>query len=229
MFSRFQSRSTKLERLDTGDYTPGEYARWHREMRIIHRVFGEMRALRPKLLRDARDVPGTVRILDIGAGSGELLRAVRRWLGRRKAFLVGAEINPKSARAIYRGSKRGVIEALQCDALLMPFADNSFDFAYCSLFLHHLTDENAVALLREMNRVAARGIYVVDLHRSPVAYYFYRAAGRLFLQRFTREDGALSILRSFTPGEMRDLAERAGLTDISVRRSAAYRLVLSAK
>lgn len=229
MFSRFKHRSYRLERLDTGDYTPAEYARWHREMRYIHRVFGEMRALRPGLLREARNVTGTVRILDIGAGSGELLRAVRRWLGGRKAFLVGAELNAKAARSIDRGSKRGVIDALQCDALLMPFADDSFDIVYCSLFLHHLTDEKAVKLLREMSRVAAKRIFVVDLHRSPVAYYFYRAASSVLLQRFTREDGALSILRSFTPAELSKLAVDAGLSDVSVRRSAAYRLMLSGK
>ncbi|MBP6003266.1 MAG: methyltransferase domain-containing protein [Pyrinomonadaceae bacterium] len=227
MFSRFKQRSYRLERLDTGDYTPEEYAKWHREMRFIHRLFGEMRALRPLILRDARKVDGTVRILDIGAGSGELLRAVRRWLGDRTAFLVGAELNAKAARAIYRGSERGVIDVLQCDALLMPFADDSFDYVYCSLFLHHLTDDKAVKLLREMSRVAARGIYVVDLHRSPVAYYFYRAVSRVVLQPFTREDGALSILRSYKPAELRALATEAGLSDVRVRRSAAYRLVLS--
>jgi len=228
MFERFATRSLKLERLDTGDFTPEEYAKWHREMRYIHRLFGEMRALKPELLPEARRVDGSVKILDVGAGSGELLRAVHRWLGTQQSVLVGAEIDAKSARAINRGSVKGEINAIQCDALRMPFADNSFDFAYCSLFLHHFADEKAVTLLREMSRVASRGIFVIDLHRSPVAFYFYRAVAGVFLQPFTREDGALSILRSFKPAEMRKLAAEAGLSNIRVRRSAAYRLVLSA-
>lgn len=230
MFSRFRQRSHKPERLDTGDYTPAEYARWHREMKVIHRVFGEMRALRGPLLQEvAESGAERVTVLDVGAGSGELLRAVRRWLAGRERFLVGAELNAKAARAIYRGSARGDVSAMQCNALKLPFADGSFDYVYCSLFLHHMTDGDAFRLLREMARVAEKRIFVIDLHRSPVAYYFYRVAGRLLLQRFTREDGALSILRSFKPAELRSLATNAGLRDVTVKRSWAYRLVLSGR
>jgi hypothetical protein len=58
-----------------------------------------------------------------------------------------------------------------------------------------------VNLVKEMARVARRGIFVIDLHRNPVAYFFYTTIGRLFLHnRLIREDGALSILKSFTPG-----------------------------
>ena len=225
MFGQFKQRSKDLERLDTGDYTPEEYLRWQREMRLIHRVFGEIRALRNSLLPIVRaSGESKVSILDVGAGSGELLRAVRKWLGE-KATLVGVEINVDAAKAIGRGD--GNLNALRADALRLPFADNSFDHAFCSLFLHHLTDVQAVAMLHEMSRVAKKRIFVIDLRRSPVAYYFFRFTSRLFLQRFTSEDGSLSILRSFTPVEMRQLAEKAGLVDIEVKRSWAYRLVLS--
>jgi len=230
MFSRFQSRSTKLERLDTGDYTPEEYARWHREMRYIHRAFGEVRAIRRTLLREiAADGSGRVSILDVGAGSGELLRAIGNDLKGRAVHLTGAELDADAALAIGRGDHGSRIDAVRCDALALPFADGGFDYVICTLFMHHLTDGDAVRLLAEMSRVAKKRIFVVDLHRHWVAYYFYSAAARVLLQRFTREDGALSILRSFTPAELRTLAERAGLSEISVRRSAAYRLVLSGK
>ena len=230
MFSRFQSRSTKLERLETGDYTAEEYARWHSEMRYIHRAFGEVRAIRGTLLREiAAGGSGRVSILDVGAGSGELLRAIGNDLKGRAVHLAGAELDADAARAIGGGDQGSRIDAVRCDALNMPFAEGGFDYVICTLFMHHLTDSDAVRLLAEMSRVAKKRIFVVDLHRHWVAYYFYSAAARVLLQRFTREDGALSILRSFTPEELRTLAERAGLSEISVRRSAAYRLVLSGK
>jgi hypothetical protein len=51
----------------------------------------------------------------------------------------------------------------------------------------------------------------------------------LFLHnRLIREDGALSILRSFTPEEMLDLARRAGLDNARVERHFPYRVVLAA-
>ena len=230
MFGRFKQRSLKPERLDTGDYTPQEYAKWQREIRVIHRIFGEMRALRSSLLSEMSAIEsGRVSILDVGAGSGELLKAVKKWVPGKDVFLVGAELSQDAALSIRENSVTGEVRAVQCDALKLPFGDNSFDYIFSTLFLHHLTNEQALQLLNEIGRVARKRFFVIDLHRSAVAYYFYKIAGRLFLQRFTREDGALSILKSFRPGELRTLAAKAGLKEFSVKRSAAYRLVLSGK
>ena len=47
--------------------------------------------------------------------------------------------------------------------------------------------------------------------------------------RITRNDGPLSVRRSFTPAELLALAERAGLRNARVRRRVAFRLVLEAE
>ncbi|MEP6787973.1 MAG: methyltransferase domain-containing protein [Acidobacteriota bacterium] len=230
MFGRLKHRSLKPERLDTGDYTPQEYAKYHREMRFIHRVFGEIRALRRTLVADIKaDGSKHVSVLDVGAGSGELLRSIGRLIPENVDFLVGAELSRDAALSIKANSTNGEVEAVQCDAMELPFGDESFDYVFSTLFLHHLSDAAAIDLLNEMNRVARNGFFIVDLHRSAFAYYFYKALGSLFLQRFTREDGSLSILKSFRPAELRSLANRAGLSGVTVKRSAAYRLVLSGK
>jgi len=58
---------------------------------------------------------------------------------------------------------------------------------------------------------------------------FYTTLGKIVLHnRLLRHDGALSILRSFKRDELLELAQRAGLRDISVERHFPYRLVLSA-
>lgn len=225
MLARFKHRSRELERLDTGDYTPAEYAKWQRELRYINRFFGEARALRNSLYRAIRNAGEMeVSVLDVGAGSGELLRHLRRWNGN-DIFLAGAEINAEAARTMLADG----IKAVHSDALLLPFADESFDYVFCSLFLHHLDDDAAVKLLQEMSRVARKHIFVLDLHRHPIAYWLFKVAGYFLLQKFTRDDGSLSVLRGFKPAELQGLAERAGLTDIDVRRSASFRLILSAK
>lgn len=223
MFEQFRQRSSKLERLDTHEYTEKEYARWQREMVFIHAIFGEQRALKNTLLRDIR-MSGTTRysVLDVGAGSGGLMRKLDNWTLQNETFLVGAEIDGNAARTINTGS----IVGLQCDALQLPFADKSFDYVFCSLFLHHLDDEPAVKLLKEMARVAVKRLYVIDLNRHPTAYYAYKLFGWPFLQTFTLEDGALSILRSRTPQELYQLADLAGLQDITVEHSRANRLIL---
>lgn len=225
MYGRFKQRSYELERLDKGEYTPAEYDLWQREMRFVHRFFGENRAIYHALMPEARRLGRRFSVLDVGAGSGGLLTVLSEWAESQKPFLVGAELDLQAARSI----KQRAITAAQCDALRLPFGENSFDFVICSLFLHHLEDSKVIELLAEMKRVARCGIFAIDLHRSPIAYYFYKYVGSLFLQRFTVEDGSLSILRGFKPSELEKFALAAGLNEISVRRSAAYRLVLSGK
>ncbi len=232
MFERFRQRSLELERLDRGDYTPEEYEGCLAELRRINRWLGDARALRRTALRELeRDDAREFSLLDVGAGSGELLRVAAGWARARgsTARLVGLELNERSAQSILEESRGfNEIKAVRADALRLPFADDAFDYVVCSLFTHHFRDEGVVAVLREMSRVARRRVYVIDIHRHALAYYFYTTAGRLLLHNsLVREDGALSILRGFLPEELRRLAERAGLSGAKVERQFPYRLVLS--
>jgi 2-polyprenyl-3-methyl-5-hydroxy-6-metoxy-1,4-benzoquinol methylase len=78
--------------------------------------------------------------------------------------------------------------------------------------------------------VAARKIFVIDLNRNPVAYFFYTTVARLFLHnRLIREDGALSILKSFTPEEMAAIGRQANLKRFKVEKHFPSRLILSAE
>jgi len=222
-------RSYELERLDTGDYTPEEYAKWQKEMHWINRLLGDTRALRNSLESIVNGAKGPISILDGGAGAGELLKSASEFLQDRIGLLVGAELNLEAARTIQGRAAEFGVAGLQCDAMRLPFADHSFDVVISSLFLHHLPEDAGISLLLEMSRVARRRIILIDLHRHLAAYYLYRAMGSLLLQRFTVEDGSLSILRSFVPGELQDLAKAAGLVEFEIKRSFPFRLVLSAK
>ena len=230
----FKFRSHKLEIIDTGDYSAEEYEGCLSELRRINRFLGDARALRKSLLRRIeRKNPQKFSVLDIGAGSGELLREIADFARKKntKTKLCGLELNARSARAILEESGvYGEISAIRGDALNLPFEDNSFDYTICSLFTHHFTDQNVIRILSEMSRVAQKEIFVIDLHRHPLAYYFYTTVGKIFIRnRLTRHDGALSILRSFKPPELKTLGIKAGLKDPTVTRHFPYRLVLNGK
>jgi len=233
MFNQFRQRSLELEHLDKGDYTAEEYEGCIVELQRVNRWLGDARALRDSLLAEIEQLslPG-FSVVDVGAGSGELLQVVAEWARKngRKARLTGVELNARAAAAIAeRATTFPEITAVRGDALALPFVDRQFDFALCSLFTHHFKNAEVVGILRELSRVSTRGVFVIDLHRHSVAYFFYTTVGRLFFHnRLIREDGALSILRSFTPEELLDLARRAGLADPRVERHFPYRLVLAA-
>jgi ubiquinone/menaquinone biosynthesis C-methylase UbiE len=233
MFDRFRHRSYELENIDKGTYTPEEYEGCIVELRRVNEWLGDSKALRNTLLKEIeREGLPSFSILDVGAGSGELLRVAAQWAREtgRAASLVGLELNARSARAILDESAEfREISSVQGNGFVLPFSDNSFDYAIQSLTMHHFDDEGAVGILREMDRVAARGIFVIDLHRNPVAYFFYTTVGHLILHnRLLREDGALSILKSFKPDELEKLGRQAGLRNVTVERHFPSRLVLSA-
>jgi ubiquinone/menaquinone biosynthesis C-methylase UbiE len=229
----FQQRSEKLERIDTGDYTPEEYDRFLQEIRLVNRYAGDIRALQNSLLREIKKKNNReFSVLDVGAGSGELLRVIADFARKtnRKCRLYGLELNARSAASISEESKNyPEITAIRADAFRLPFAADAFDYVICSLFTHHFTDENLVPILTEFSRVARRKVFVIDLHRHPAAYVSYKIFCAAFrISRLVREDGSLSILRGFKPDELENLAQTAGLKNVSVERHLPFRLVLSA-
>ena len=233
MLDKFRQRSYELERIDTGDYTAKEYEAFLTDLQLVNEWLGDAWTLKRTLLRDVEQLRlSRFTVLDVGAGSGELLRVVADSArqANRQFKSVGLELNERSAESITEESSRyPEIESVRGDARNLPFADGEFDYVICSLFTHHFVELEIVNILREMSRVARRKIFVIDLHRHPVAYYFYTTIGKLILHNdITREDGALSILRSFKRRELYELAEQAELLKPRVTRHFPYRLVLSA-
>jgi len=233
MLEKFRQRSYELEHLDKGDYTPEEYEGCIVELQWVNEWLGDASALRHSLLKEiARAKLKSFSVLDVGAGSGELLRVAAKWAREtdRKASLVGLELNARSAKSIIEESREfPEISSVQADGFAIPFSPEAFDYVIQSLTLHHFDDEGAVRILREMNRVAKRGLFVIDLHRNPIAYFLYTTVGHLFLHnRLIREDGALSILRSFKPDELRAIAHQAELANVKVEKHFPSRLILSA-
>ncbi len=228
MLERFKQRSYRLEYIDTGNYTAEEYEDCIGELQLVNRWMGDAHSLRTTLFRDVEAQSlRSFSMLDVGAGSGELLRVTGVWARETKRQFrgVGLELNERSAESI---NGEG-ISSVRGDALKLPFLDSQFDYVICSLFTHHFVDEQVVQILGEMSRVARRRIFIIDLHRHPIAYLLYTTVGKLVLHnRLVRHDGALSILRGFKSDELLALAQRAGLRDVLVERRFPYRLVLSA-
>jgi ubiquinone/menaquinone biosynthesis C-methylase UbiE len=227
----FHKRSSRLERLDTGDYTPEEYDRFLHDIRLVNRYAGDNRALRKTLLGEIEhENLREFSVLDVGAGSGELLRTIAKFARKqkRKAGLCGLELNKRSAEMILQESKGfSEIAAVRGDALNLPFADKSFDYAICSLMTHHFPDEGIVRILEEMRRISRRKIFVIDLHRHRTAYALFKIFCAVFrISPMVRQDGALSILRSFKPDELKVLAEKTKSENILVKRHFPFRLVL---
>jgi SAM-dependent methyltransferase len=214
----FRTRSTEPERIDTGDYTPEEYATFLREIRFINRYLGDSRALRRSLLSEIKRLDlRAFSVLDVACGSGELLRQTAEFAKAtgKKARLTGIDLHELSFT-----KRHPDVSSVRGDAFRLPFDNDSFDYAISSLFFHHLSDEQIPEALAEMSRVSRRGVFVIDLHRHAAALYLYKLfCAVLGISRLVKEDGSLSIKRGFRIDELSQYGE--------VSRSAPFRLCLS--
>lgn len=226
----FEQRSTELERIDTGDYTPEEYATFLREIAFINRYFGDGRALKKTLLTEIEEKAlKEFSVVDVGCGSGELLRMIAEFADKtgRKASLTGIDLSPiSSATTQIESIGFSGIVSVQGDALKLPFTDGAFDYAISSLFFHHLTDEQIVIALQEMSRVTRRGIFVIDLHRDVIAFIGYKILCAVFrISTLVRHDGSLSIRKGFRTEELDRLGLIAGI-DCAAEQISPGRVVL---
>jgi SAM-dependent methyltransferase len=225
-------RSFREEWLDRPDADPVELEVNFKDLSRINRCWGGNHACLAALapLLDAWPRDRNLRLLDVGCGGGDLLAAFARRCRRRgiRPCLVGVDRSP----AILEIARRSVasypeIHFVQADALELPFRVDSFDFVVCSLMMHHLPGGRAVEFLRGLHALARGGAVVSDLRRGRWEYLVTFLFTHLFTRgRATRLDGPLSVLRSFTLSEARQVAQEAGWKTTLVTRSFPLRLMM---
>lgn len=199
--------------------------------------FGGTRAVWRPLARalDRAQPSGRVRLLDVGAGGGEMAREIARRLRERglRPRVVLGDRHGQTLRLARRrlgadGRRPPRFRLVRLGADRLPFGDDAVDFVICATTLHHLERPEARRFLREADRVARRGWVVADLRRSWPAYLAVRLLALTLWRRnpLPRRDGPRSVRRAFTPEEAARLLEEAGLEDARARPARPFRLAL---
>lgn len=166
------------------------------------------------------------RVLDVGFGDGDMLRAIARWARRRgiAAELTGIDINPRSrAAAEAKPSPGAPIDYRWGD--YTDLAGAGFDCVISSLVAHHMTHDQLITFLRFMEAEASAGWFVNDLHRHGFPYSAWPLlATAMGWHPIVRTDGHTSIARSFRPDEWHALLAEADIREARVRRWFPFRL-----
>ena len=198
-------------------------------VRDLARVNTATRARAPTLAflsRVAERRPNPLRILDVGFGDGDMLRAIYRWAKRAGvgATLVGIDLNSRSLAAARASTPAEMaIEFRIGDYAAL--ADEGWDVIVSSLVAHHMTHDQLVAFLRFVDTNARRGWFVNDLHRHGFAWLGYPLLARLAgWHPIVRHDGQLSIARSYRPQEWPPILHEAGVAGAHVFRAFPFRL-----
>jgi ubiquinone/menaquinone biosynthesis C-methylase UbiE len=198
---------------------------------LINRMLGYTRATLWHFERLSRTwEPGqAIHVLDVATGSADIPRALAKW-GRRRGFdlrIVGLDRHPLTARfADERTSDIPNIRIIRGDALSLPFACDTFDYVITNMFLHHLEDDQIVRALKEMDRVARRGIVAADLLRHRRAYAWITLL-TLFSTPMLKHDARLSVAQALTRPEVLEIRRRAGVDYAEYFRHTGHRFVLA--
>jgi SAM-dependent methyltransferase len=221
-------RSTEIELMDRPETSPSDYAKALADLARVNQVTLTHRPVLAWLeTATAGAPPGTrISILDIASGQGDLLRAIKAWGRKRKLRLVlaGLDLNPRSALEAAAATPKPMGIMWQTGDVFDHVPNPPADFIVSSQFTHHLDDEHVVAFLNWLERHAAKGWFVADLHRHIVPYYGFPLLARVMgWHRIVRIDGTISIARSFRVADWRNLLARAGLT-ADIRWRLMFRL-----
>jgi ubiquinone/menaquinone biosynthesis C-methylase UbiE len=154
------------------------------------------------------------RFLEVGCGTGELLRTIAR--AGRPARLAGVDPDPAMlAQAEAKLRAAGVQpELTRGFAQALPFAGGTFDVVLSSLMLHHLDGPAKRAALREWRRVLAPSGTLVLVDFGPPRSRLLRAL--LWPTRFGLFEEVAENMRGRIPA----LLQEAGF---SPREAGRYR------
>ncbi|NVD44259.1 methyltransferase domain-containing protein [Altererythrobacter sp. HHU K3-1] len=219
------SRTIAEELMDDPALDPQVYEAVLTDLARVNRV---TMAARPTLAFLKRAVGGkrSFRLLDVGFGNGDMLRAIAQWSAVRgiAADLVGVDLNEKSCE-VARKATSALLPITYRTGDYAELAGHRFDCVVSSLVAHHMTRKQLVTFLQFMDQEASAGWFVNDLHRHGVAYTGYPLlAAVMGAHPIVKHDGKLSIARSYRAGEWPPLLTEAGVHGARVFRAFPFRL-----
>ena len=222
-------RSLAEEQMDDPALDLATYAKVLRDLSKVNTV---TMARRPTLAFLQRTLSGarSFRLLDVGFGSGDMLRAIARWANRHSlhAELVGIDLNPRS-EIVARAATPADMSIDWRTGDYAALASEGWDIIVSSLVAHHMTHTQLLQFLRFMDQNSRRAWFINDLHRHTFAFLGYPLLARIFRwSPIVRQDGQLSIARSYRPAEWPPLLQEAGIENARAFRAFPFRLCVEA-
>lgn len=164
----------------------------------------------------------TLSILDVGCGGGDVLCDLGMWAARDgiPVSLCGCDRSQVALSHAHElaARRRLTLTTFPVNVLADPIPA-AHDVVYCTKFLHHFDDSDALALLTKLRLAAGRLVLVDDHVRSRLGYWLtYLGTRFLSRSRVAQTDGPLSVRAAFTLEEIRSLARQAGFENASIHK-----------
>jgi 2-polyprenyl-3-methyl-5-hydroxy-6-metoxy-1,4-benzoquinol methylase len=230
MQDKFKYRSHELELLDAPDVPKKVLFQNLRELDFINRVLGGFTISLKGIKELVTERKKTYHIVDLGCGSGYILKCIARWarINGYKVSLTGVDKNPDVIQFMKESCKNYLeINSVVDDYSHYLTTVKSIDIIHCSLFCHHLSDEELITLFGYFQNSIKTGFVINDLQRNRLAYYSVQLITHLLNGSYlSKNDGPVSILRSFKSNELRTLLQKANMKNYSISWKWAFRYLI---
>ncbi len=223
----FKTRSAEKEILDDFDLQGHDLARNLKELQRVNTRLGGY----TPILEGLRKITGSHRvtkplqIVDMGCGGGDVLRKLYHWCEANliPVQLSGLDANPAVIDLARNFSEGYPIQWEVADVFSESFGKRKTDVLLFNLFFHHFSEDEIIHILRKC-RLSSRHVLISDLQRSRLAYQLFRLVSRAFnFSYISRNDGKLSIKKSFTKKDWQRMLSAAGITHYTIRWQWAFR------
>lgn len=180
-----------------------------------------------KTLLKKSDATKTITIADIGCGNGDMLRMLANY-GKKNNLnltLIGIDANAFTINYAQKlSTEYPNIKYVCVDIFSEDFNAIEYDIVLCTLTLHHFSNEEILNIMTTFNKNANIGIVINDLHRSKLAYRLFEKVCAVFkLNKMSREDGLISILRGFKKKELENFSKKLDLKNYTINWKWAFR------
>lgn len=225
-------RRKEPELMDDPALDPASHARALRGLARLNWWSASPQILWPPILRWLRrHGRRQAAILDVATGGGDVPLAL--W---RLANLAGLDLRiagcDRSAQAVdyarQQARRAGAdAEFFVLDAQAMPLP-SGYDVVMCSLFLHHLEQDQAIGVMRRMGEAASGLAMANDLERSVMGLALAYAGTRLLSRSpVVHTDGPRSVRAAFSVDEVSSIAAQAGWQRVAVSRHWPCRFLVT--
>lgn len=156
-----------------------------------------------------------------------MLKVMADWAYKNEipCSFIGIDANPniiqlaKSQLSAYKN-----IKFKQANVFSEDFLSDPVDIITCTLFTHHFTDAELIQLLFSFKNKSNLGVVINDLHRHPLAFHSIKVLTRFFSKSsMVKNDGPLSVLRSFKKDEWIQILHKAGFNHVEISWNWAFR------
>lgn len=230
----FAERVVVPERMDAPGLDPGAHAHALRGLRRLNLLAASPRLVWPELEAFAARAPAPLRVVDVACGGGDGAIAIARRARMRglAMHVTGLDLSETALHHAREAATRAGVSVsfVRADVVNASSLPCVADVFTCSLFLHHTSHAQAVALLAKLAGAARIGLVVVDLLRTRLGFALATAAARLVTRSpIVHFDAAASVRAAYTRTEIDTIAKAARLRDARIDRvwPERFRLVWS--